>query len=696
MSHGTLLHNSSFFLQFHQPINSSMLLRQQSCWNFGNVVSEGSRGLQVSKQGWVSVYHAQVRVMCLQMIASIERYEVGTEAKICDRGESNATPYIQTLRKLPLEELSGKVVMVRFDSTLLLREAPDIEIQSVNRALFTIKYLYNAGAKLLLASDWGRSKNSVLLSTQAVADHLSSVIQLKVMPANGISGYRQPKMEESEKTDILLLENLSKSREEFANCVVFAEKLSSGVEIFVNDAFSLSHKILASTVGVARFCHSSVAGFCFEEELSQIMEVVETTQYPYLSIIGGGNLLEKATALRHLASKCDGLVFIGRMAFQIMHALGLPVSLKFVEHGAVEEAAEIIRLARHRNIPILFPKDFWCVSDFPPKIHDVFPSTGILNGWTPVGLGPSSLSEIFSLLLKSKKVLWIGPVEFGASREDTHGASDLAMLLEKISGGCDVIIVGNAACKAVMETTSSLSSYSMFESASVVWDYLKGRTLPGVAALDRAYPFELDWNAIFADPSLPLTVDIGSGNGLFLFKVARRCKSVNFLGLEINKKLVKRCLDFVQQQGLKNVYFISTNATTTFRSITSSYLGEMVLVSIQCPNPDFNKTEQRWRMLQRGLIEAIAELLATDGKVFLQSDIVEVAIRMKEQFLMYGKGRLHIVDGVGDIEVDDGGWLKENPFGIRSDWEQHVVDRGAPMYRLLMAKVDVGGSNKSG
>ncbi|XP_058077644.1 uncharacterized protein LOC131226014 isoform X4 [Magnolia sinica] len=613
MSHGTLLHNSSFFLQFHQPINSSMLLRQQSCWNFGNVVSEGSRGLQVSKQGWVSVYHAQVRVMCLQMIASIERYEVGTEAKICDRGESNATPYIQTLRKLPLEELSGKVVMVRFDSTLLLREAPDIEIQSVNRALFTIKYLYNAGAKLLLASDWGRSKNSVLLSTQAVADHLSSVIQLKVMPANGISGYRQPKMEESEKTDILLLENLSKSREEFANCVVFAEKLSSGVEIFVNDAFSLSHKILASTVGVARFCHSSVAGFCFEEELSQIMEVVETTQYPYLSIIGGGNLLEKATALRHLASKCDGLVFIGRMAFQIMHALGLPVSLKFVEHGAVEEAAEIIRLARHRNIPILFPKDFWCVSDFPPKIHDVFPSTGILNGWTPVGLGPSSLSEIFSLLLKSK-----------------------------------------------------------------------------------AYPFELDWNAIFADPSLPLTVDIGSGNGLFLFKVARRCKSVNFLGLEINKKLVKRCLDFVQQQGLKNVYFISTNATTTFRSITSSYLGEMVLVSIQCPNPDFNKTEQRWRMLQRGLIEAIAELLATDGKVFLQSDIVEVAIRMKEQFLMYGKGRLHIVDGVGDIEVDDGGWLKENPFGIRSDWEQHVVDRGAPMYRLLMAKVDVGGSNKSG
>eukprot|EP00268_Persea_americana_P057693 TRINITY_DN6927_c0_g1_i17.p2 TRINITY_DN6927_c0_g1~~TRINITY_DN6927_c0_g1_i17.p2 ORF type:complete len:229 (+),score=47.83 TRINITY_DN6927_c0_g1_i17:968-1654(+) len=225
----------------------------------------------------------------------------------------------------------------------------------------------------------------------------------------------------------------------------------------------------------------------------------------------------------------------------------------------------------------------------------------------------------------------------------------------------------------------------MLENASVVWNFLKRRVLPGVAALDRAYPFELDWNAIFADPSRPLIVDIGSGNGLFLLRMASTWKSSNLLGLEINSKLVRRCLDSVNQSGLTNGYFLSTNATSTFRTIVSSYPGELVLVSIQCPDPDFNKEEHRWRMLQRGLVEAIVDLLAIDGKIFLQSDIEPVALRMKELFIMYGKGKLLVMDDRND--VDGKGWLKENPFGVRSDWEQHVVDRGAPMYRLMLSKV---------
>lgn len=212
--------------------------------------------------------------------------------------------------------------------------------------------------------------------------------------------------------------------------------------------------------------------------------------------------------------------------------------------------------------------------------------------------------------------MWIGPVEFNASRRDTLGASKLAAMLENLSGyGCDITIVGNAVCEVVMGTTSSISSYNIFENASAVWRFLQQRVLPAVTSLDRAYPYELDWTAIFVDPTLPLIVDIGSGNGLFLMGMAARWTCSNFLGLEINKKLVRRCLDSVHQSGLKNGYFISTNATSTFRSIISSYPGDLVLVSIQCPDPDFNDEGNRWRMLQRGLIEAIIDLLAIDGKV---------------------------------------------------------------------------------
>lgn len=149
-------------------------------------------------------------------------------------------------------------------------------------------------------------------------------------------------------------------------------------------------------------------------------------------------------------------------------------------------------------------------------------------------------------------------------------------------------------------------------------------------------------------------------------------------------QLVRRCLDSVQQSTIKNGYFIATNATSTFRSVVSSYPGKLVLVSIQCPNPDFNKPEYRWRMLQRALVEAVADLLTSDGKVFLQSDIEAVAVRMREQFLKYGKGKLSVVHDQ-DAEINRG-WLEENPFGVRSDWEQHVIDRGAPMYRLMLSK----------
>ncbi|GJZ75080.1 phosphoglycerate kinase, cytosolic-like protein isoform X1 [Tanacetum coccineum] len=166
-----------------------------------------------------------------------------------------------------------------------------------------------------------------------------------------------------------------------------------------------------------------------------------------------------------------------------------------------------------------------------------------------------------------------------------------------------------------------------------------------------------------------------TGNGLFLFGMTSKRKDMNFLGLEMNGKLVKRCLEAVHQSGLKNGYFIETNATSTFRSIVSSYPGKLVLASIQCPNPDFNKPEHRWKMVQRSLIEAIEDMLSSDGKVFLQSDIEAVALRMKQQFLKHK----FTVDHQEE-------WLMENPFGVQSDWEQHVLGRGAPMYRLMLSK----------
>ncbi|KAK8337219.1 hypothetical protein V6Z12_A09G170300 [Gossypium hirsutum] len=546
--------------------------------------------------------------------------------------------------------------MVRFDSTILLGEKLDLSSQSASKALYTIKYLHECGAKVILMSEWSRKINPKLLDAQAVADILSSVLQLNVIALRCISCKSPLRREDLQKADIFLLENLSEYKEEVANCSKFAELLSSEVDILVNDSFCQSHKVLASTVGVARFCYASMAGFSFEENLHQLKKIAKTKKKPYLAVIGGGNLKRNAAALQFLASRCDALVFVGQMSFQIMSALGHSIPTNLVERDAHKAALDIVQFAHDKNVLMSYPKDFWCTNQHLPTELEVFPAHGVSASWLPVDLGPRSLEEIYSLVTNSKKIIWIGPVKFSSSKPCTVGTSKLAQMLCKQS------------------------------QCEFVWEFLKEQKLPGVMSLDRAYPFEIDWSVAYHDASQPLVVDIGSGNGLFIMGMAQNRKDLNFLGLEINGKLVRRCLDSVHQSGIRNAYFIGSNATTTFRSIVSSYPGELVLVSVQCPNPDFNKPENRWSMLQRSLIEAVADLLASKGKVFLQSDVEAVAMRMKEQFLQYGKGKLHLSHDQYNIRINGNAWLEENPFGIHSDWEQHVIDRGAPMYRLMLSK----------
>ncbi|XP_021290030.1 phosphoglycerate kinase, cytosolic-like isoform X3 [Herrania umbratica] len=504
------------------------------------------------------------------------------KASLCDGVELEAWPHVQTLREFPREELFAKVVMVRFDSTIFLGEKLDWSSQSALRALYTIKFLHESGAKVILVSAWSMKINPKLLAAEAVADILSSVLQLKVAALRCISCNMPLERKDLQKADILLLENLSNYKEEAANCSKFAELLSSEVDFFVNDSFFQSHKILASTVGVARFCYASMAGFSFEESLCQLKKTAKTNKKPYIAIIGGGNLNNKAAALQFLASRCDALVFVGQMSFQIIHALGHSVPPNLVELESQKAALDIVQFAHDKNVLILYPKDFWCVNQHLPKRLDFLPVHGVLDGWLPVDLGPSSLDEINSLVTNSKKIIWIGPVKFWSSSPYTGGTSKLAqMLYKQCQCECEITIVGGTACEAIKNESSSVSSFNMLENASAVWEFLKGQKLPGVMALDRAYPFEIDWNIAYSDPSRPLVVDIGSGNGLFIMGMTRKRKDLNFLGLEINGKLVKRCLDSVHQSGITNGYFIETNATSTFRSIVSSYPGELVLLSIQ-------------------------------------------------------------------------------------------------------------------
>ncbi|XP_027334141.1 uncharacterized protein LOC113848919 isoform X1 [Abrus precatorius] len=195
-----------------------------------------------------------------------------------------------------------------------------------------------------------------------------------------------------------------------------------------------------------------------------------------------------------------------------------------------------------------------------------------------------------------------------------------------------------------------------------------------------------EWNQVFADPTLPLMVDIGCGSGRFLMWLAKRShKERNFLGLEIRQRIVKRAELWVKDLALDNIHFLFANATISFKQLVESYPGPLVLVSILCPDPHFKKRHHKRRVLQKPLVGAIVDNLMPGGQVFVQSDVLDVALDMRNQFDEVDS--LKHTDALNlDMLCDNEGWLLSNPMGIRTEREIHAELEGAKIYRRLYQK----------
>ncbi|KEH17994.1 putative tRNA (guanine(46)-N(7))-methyltransferase [Medicago truncatula] len=195
-----------------------------------------------------------------------------------------------------------------------------------------------------------------------------------------------------------------------------------------------------------------------------------------------------------------------------------------------------------------------------------------------------------------------------------------------------------------------------------------------------------DWNQVFADPALPLMVDIGCGSGRFLMWLAKRTPKVrNHLGLEIRQKMVKRAELWVKDLALDNIHFLFANVSISFKQLVESYPGPLQLVSISCPDPHLKKKYHKRRVLQKPLVGTIVDNLSPGGQVFVQSDALEVALDMKNQ-LGEVDALSHIDALNSDILCDSEGWLLSNPMGIRTEREIHAEFEGVKIYRRLYEK----------
>lgn len=222
----------------------------------------------------------------------------------------------------------------------------------------------------------------------------------------------------------------------------------------------------------------------------------------------------------------------------------------------------------------------------------------------------------------------------------------------------------------------------------------------------------LDWSSVFADPSRPLILDIGAGYGRFLLGLMQvdANSSKNALGLEIREPIIKRANEWAGHLGLADrVHFVRSNATVSISSLLSTYPGPVELVTIQFPDPHFKKKHWKRRVVQEGLVRDLMEVVGTGGRVLLQSDVLGVAMDMRDKFERFGGDGWAVCGGTVGLAGHDGevffeeeemededceglrfkekGWLVNNPLPVRTERECLVMEQGGSVYRVLLERV---------
>ncbi|MGI0491994.1 phosphoglycerate kinase [Alkalinema pantanalense CENA528] len=397
----------------------------------------------------------------------------------------------KTIENLTAADLQGKRVFVRVDFNVPVDENRNITDDTrIRAALPTIQNLTSKGAKVILASHFGRPKGvDDKLRLDPVAKRLSELLGKSVVKTDDCIGDEvAAKVGAMNDGDVLLLENVRFYPEEEKNDPEFAKKLASVADLYVNDAFGTAHRAHASTEGVTKYLSPSVAGLLVEKELQFLQEAIENPQRPLAAIVGGSKVSSKIGVIETLLEKVDKLFIGGGMVFTFYKARGLSVGSSLVEDDKLELAKSLEIKAKEKGVDLLLPTDVVVADKFSAEANtQTVAADAIPDGWMGLDIGPDSVETFQSALADCKSVIWNGPMGVFEIDKFAKGTEAIANTLAGLTPqGCTTIIGGGDSVAAVEKVgvASQMSHISTGGGASL--ELLEGKVLPGIAALDEA------------------------------------------------------------------------------------------------------------------------------------------------------------------------------------------------------------------
>ena len=389
----------------------------------------------------------------------------------------------KTVRDL---DVAGKKVLVRVDFNVPLNDKGEITDDTrITASLPTIQYLLEQKAAVILMAHLGRPEGQVKpeLSLAPVAKHLGKLLGKKILFAPDCVGEAaQAAASKLKPGHILLLENLRFHKEEEKNDMEFAEKLASLADLYVNDGFGVSHRAHASVEGLTHFLPAA-AGFLLEKEIQYVGQAVTNPLHPFVAIIGGAKVSDKIGVISNLLDKVDTLLIGGGMANTFLAAQGYKMGKSLVEEDKLDLAKELLAKAKKNKVNMLLPTDLVMAAAFAPDAEHVTEKVKNLNqAYMALDIGAETSKAYAEALADAKMIVWNGPMGVFEMDAFCKGTEAVAKAVAKSRA---TSIVGGGDSVAAIEKlglAKRITHISTGGGASL--EYLEGKVLPGVAALD--------------------------------------------------------------------------------------------------------------------------------------------------------------------------------------------------------------------
>lgn len=394
--------------------------------------------------------------------------------------------HFNTIKDLDAKD---KVVFVRADLNVPFKDGKVTDTTRIDRFVPTVKALTDKGAKVVIASHFGRPKGQVVpeMSLGQIVPDVEKALGQKIVFVDDCIG---PKVEAAIKAmkdgDVIMLENLRFYAQEEKNDPEFAAKLAKDIDIYVNDAFSCAHRAHASTEGMAKL-KPNAAGLLMQAELEALDAALGNPVRPVAAIVGGAKVSTKLDLLGNLVAKVDKLVIGGGMANTFLFAKGVNVGNSLCEKEMADTAREIMKKAEAAKCEIILPVDVVVAKEFAENAeNETVDVNAVPADMMILDIGPKSVDEVVKKLAECKTVIWNGPVgafEIKPFNKATfaiaEAVADLtAKGLKSIGGGGDTV---SALKKAGV--ADKLSYLSAAGGAFLEW--MEGKTLPGVKVLEK-------------------------------------------------------------------------------------------------------------------------------------------------------------------------------------------------------------------